>query len=164
MTDTRASDAGVHAGEHPVVAAEKRMKKDWPFYWVSRVNARYAQVLERRLKPLDLDVARWRVLMSLYEDEHLSVSEIADYAVIKLNTVTKIVQRMIADGLVVTRVRPSDGRVTEVCLTPEGDRLRRLARKEADHVFASSFVSITPDELAHLNGLLEKVFLQLEGV
>ncbi len=117
MTDTRASDASVHAGDYPVVAAEKRMKKDWPFYWVSRVNARYAQVLERRLKPLDLDLARWRVLMSLYEDEHLSVSEIADYAVIKLNTVTKIVQRMIADGLVVTRVRPSDGRVTEVCLT-----------------------------------------------
>lgn len=160
MVDDPASDAAGHAG----VTAEKRMKKDWPFYWVSRVNARYAQVLERRLKPLDLDVARWRVLMSLYEDEHLSVSEIADYAVIKLNTVTKIVQRMIADGLVVTRVRPSDGRVTEVCLTPEGDRLRRLARKEADHVFASSFVNITPDELAHLNGLLEKVFLQLEGV
>jgi MarR family transcriptional regulator, organic hydroperoxide resistance regulator len=30
-------------------------------------------------------------------------------------------------------------------------------------VFASSFVNITPDELAQLNGLLEKVFLQLEG-
>lgn len=147
---------------HPVVAAEKRMKKDWPFYWVSRVNARYVHALERRLKPLDLDMARWRVLMSLYEDEHLSVSEIADYAVIKLNTATKIVQRMIADGLVVTRVRPTDGRVTEVCLTPEGDHLRRLARKEADAVFSSSFLNITPDELAQLNGLLEKVFLQLD--
>lgn len=159
MSENTASNAANHTG----VTAEKRMKKDWPFYWVSRVNARYAQVLERRLKPLDLDVARWRVLMSLYEDEHLSVSEIADYAVIKLNTVTKIVQRMIADGLVVTRVRPNDGRVTEVCLTPEGDRLRRLARKEADHVFASSFVNITPDQLAQLNSLLENVFQQLEG-
>ena len=121
------------------------------------------QVLESRLKPLDLDMARWRVLMSLYEDEHLSVSEIADYAVIKLNTATKIVQRMIIDGLVVTRVRPNDGRVTEVCLTAEGDRMRQLARKEADHVFASSFVDISPVELAQLNGLLEKVFVQLEG-
>ncbi len=159
MVDDPPSDAAGHAG----VTAEKRMKKDWPFYWVSRVNARYVQVLERRLKPLDLDVARWRVLMSLYEDEHLSVSEIANYAVIKLNTVTKIVQRMIADGLVVTRVCPTDGRVTEVSLTPEGDRLRRLARKEADHIFASSFVNITPDELTQLNGLLERIFLQLEG-
>lgn len=159
MHDDPISDATGHSG----VAADKRMKKDWPFYWVSRVNARYVNVLERRLKQLDLDMARWRVLMSLYEDEHLSVSEIADYAVIKLNTATKIVQRMIADGLVVTRVRPNDGRVTEVCLTPEGDRMRRLARKEADHVFASSFVNITPDELAQLNGLLEKVFMQLEG-
>jgi MarR family transcriptional regulator, organic hydroperoxide resistance regulator len=159
MTDNPASNAPAHAG----IVAEKRMKKDWPFYWVSRVNARYVQVLESRLKPLELDMARWRVLMSLYEDEHLSVSEIADYAVIKLNTATKIVQRMIVDGLVVTRVRPNDGRVTEVCLTAEGDRMRQLARKEADQVFASSFVEISPDELAQLNGLLEKVFLQLEG-
>ncbi|MCO6187712.1 MarR family winged helix-turn-helix transcriptional regulator [Rhizobium sp. L1K21] len=149
---------------HEAVTAEKRMKKDWPFYWVSRVNARYVNVLEKRLKPLNLDMARWRVLMSLYEDEHLSVSEIADYAVIKLNTATKIVQRMIADGLVVTRVRPNDGRVTDVCLTPEGDRLRRLARQEADQVFTSSFVNITPEELTRLNGLLEKVFLKLEGL
>ncbi|MCM2292399.1 MarR family transcriptional regulator [Allorhizobium sp. BGMRC 0089] len=159
MSDDTVSNHAPHA----VVTLEKRMKKDWPFYWVSRVNARYVQVLEHRLKPLDLDMARWRVLMSLYEDEHLSISEIADYAVIKLNTATKIVQRMIADGLVVTRVRPSDGRVTEACLTPAGDQLRRLARKEADEVFSSTFVNITPDELAQLNGLLEKVFLQLDG-
>lgn len=156
--------AETESNEQAAVFAERRMKKDWPFYWVSRVNARYVQGLERRLKPLDLDMARWRVLMSLYEDEHLSVSDIAEYALIKLNTATKIVQRMIADGLVVTRVRPSDGRVTEVCLTPEGDRLRRLARKEADHIFAASFVNISPDELAQLNGLLEKVFLQLEDI
>ncbi len=154
-------DSLIQASGHSAVTAEKRMKKDWPFYWVSRVNALYVQALERRLKPLDLDMARWRVLMSLYEDEHLSVSEIADYAVIKLNTATKIVQRMIADGLVVTRVRPNDGRVTDVCLTPEGDRLRRLARAEADQVFAATFVNISPDELKQLNGLLEKVFHQL---
>lgn len=159
MSDEPMSPPVVHA----VVTAEKRMKKDWPFYWVSRVNARYVHVLERRLKPLDLDMARWRVLMSLHEDEHLSVSEIADYSVIKLNTATKIIQRMIADGLVVTRVRPTDGRVTDVCLTPEGDRLRQLARKEADQVFSSTFVNISPKELAQLNGLLEKVFTQLEG-
>lgn len=155
-------DLNSEASDHAGFTAEKRMKKDWPFYWVSRVNARYVNVLEKRLKPLGLDTARWRVLMSLYEDEHLSVSEIADYAVIKLNTATKIVQRMLADGLVATRVRPNDGRVTEVCLTPEGDRLRRMARLEADEVFKASFVNISPDELTQLNGLLEKVFLQLE--
>jgi len=159
MSDEPVSRAIVHA----FVTTEKRMRKDWPFYWVCRVNARYINVLERRLKPLDLDVARWRVLMALFEDEHLSISEIAYYALIKLNTATKIVQRMVEDGLVTKRVRPTDARMTDVCLTAEGDRLRRLALKEADDVFSSTFVNISPKELAQLNGLLEKVFLQLEG-
>lgn len=147
--------------ELDMVYADRRMKRDWPFYWVSRVNALYVQALEKRLQRVNLDMPRWRVLMSLYEDEHLSVSEIAEYAVLKLNTATKIVQRMVADGLVVTRSRPNDGRVTEVCLTHEGDRMRRLARTEADKIFAASFVDISPEELAQLNHLLSRVFDKL---
>ncbi|KEP71123.1 MarR family transcriptional regulator [Thioclava sp. BHET1] len=143
--------------------ADRRMKRDWPFYWVSRVNALYIQELEKKLKPLGLDMARWRILMSLYEEEHLSVSEIAEYSIIKLNTATKIVQRMIVDGLVITRVRPNDGRVTEVRLTPAGDHSRRLARAEADRILNASFVGFTLDEVALLNQLLERVHDRLRG-
>lgn len=154
---SQAAEAALDEGEQAV----KRMKRNWPFYWISRVNGRYVQVLERRLKPIDLDMPRWRVLMSLHEDGYLSVSEIADYSVLKLNTATKIVQRMLADGLVTTRVRPTDGRVTEVTLTPKGDEMRRRALMEADKILAASFINISSEELAALNGLLEKVFDRL---
>ncbi|MGR3366521.1 MAG: MarR family transcriptional regulator [Sagittula sp.] len=66
-------------------------------------------------------------MMSLYEDQYLPVSEIAAFSAQKLNTTTKVIQRMIKDELVATRVRPSDGRVTEVRPTEKGDQLRRLA-------------------------------------
>ncbi|WP_335645213.1 MarR family winged helix-turn-helix transcriptional regulator [Azospirillum humicireducens] len=144
--------------------SKKRMRRDWPFYWISRVNGRYVQVLEKRLKPLNLDMPRWRVLMCLYEDEHQSISEIAEASVLKLNTATKIVQRMVADGLVTTRVRPTDGRATDVGLTPYGDRMRQLAMAEADGILAASFVNISSEEMAALNGLLEKVFDRLGDV
>lgn len=136
-------------------------KRAWPFYWIGRVNGRYAQVLDRRLKPLNIDVPRWRVLISLYEDVHLSISEIAEYSSMRLNTTTKVVQRMIGDNLVETRVRPSDARVTEVCLTREGDRLRELALEEARHVFNLSFQNVSDAEIMALNAILEKVFEQL---
>ncbi len=139
------------------------MKRNWPFYWISQVNGRYVQVLERRLKPIGLDMPRWRVLMSLYEDGYLSVSEIAEFSVLKLNTTTKIVQRMIADGLVTTRQGVSDGRVTEVTLTAAGEKLRHHALAEAEKILTSSFVNITSEELTTLNTILEKVFLQLAG-
>lgn len=137
------------------------LKRNWPFYWVSRVNGRYTQALDRRLKPIGIDVPRWRVLISLHEDNYLSISDISDFSTMRLNTTTKVVQRMIGDGLVVTRVCPTDARVTEVCLTPEGDRLRALAMEEARGIFELSFQSISDDEMATLNGLLERVFDQL---
>lgn len=146
------------------ITIRSHMKRHWPFYWISRVNARYVQVLERKLKPLGLDMARWRVLISLYEEEFLSVSEISEFSTMRLNTTTKVVQRMIVEELVVTRVRPTDGRVTEVCLTAKGDELRAQGLAEANKVLAASFVSVSADELAALNATLEKVFTEISRI
>ncbi|QPM89038.1 MarR family winged helix-turn-helix transcriptional regulator [Pseudooceanicola algae] len=140
------------------------MKRNWPFYWVSRVNARYVHVLERRLKPLGLDMPRWRVLISLYEEEYLGVSQIAEISTMRLNTTTKVVQRMVADGHVSTRISPEDGRVTQVRLTPAGDALRAAALEEANRVLAAGFVNISAQELSQLNATLEKVFDQLQRI
>lgn len=137
-------------------------KRNWPFYWVSRVNARYVQLLEKRLRPIGVDVPSWRVLASLHEDTYLSISEIAEFSTMRLNTTTKVVQRMLTDGLVTTRVRPTDARVTEVCMTARGDRLRELAMVEVMYVFNASFQNVTDEEMATLNSLLEKVFDQLK--
>lgn len=46
----------------------RHVRRDWPFYWISTVNSLYTQAMERRLKPFGLDVPRWRVLISLYEE------------------------------------------------------------------------------------------------
>lgn len=142
--------------------ATPHAKKTWPFYWISRVDQRYVQVLEKRLKPMGLDAPRWRVLMSLHEDTYLSVSEIAEFSAMRLNTTTKVVQRLIADGLVTTRVRPTDARATEVTLTPEGERMGALALVEVRDIFELAFRSVSNQEMDLLNGILEKVFSQLK--
>lgn len=157
ITDKPNSETALNA-KH---TSTTHFKKNWPFYWISRVNARYVQILDARLKPIGIDVPRWRVLMSLYEDTYLSISEIAEFSTMRLNTTTKVVQRMIADGQLVTRVRPSDARVTEACLTAEGDRLRALAFIEAKEVFEVSFQDVSEEEMAVLNTILGKVFDKL---
>ncbi len=140
----------------------KQFKENWPFFWFSQINAAYAAALERRIKPLGLDLPRWRAMMSLYEDQFLSVSEIADFSAQKLNTTTKVVQRMINDGLVDTRVRPSDGRVTEVCLTEKGEMLRRQAFTEAQSIFDHVFADLSQDELSQLNATLSGLHAKLK--
>lgn len=140
----------------------KKFKENWPFFWVSHVNATYTSVLERRIKPLGVDIPRWRAMMSLYEDDYLSVSEIAEFSAQKLNTTTKVIQRMLNDGLVVTRVRPSDGRVTEVCLTEKGERMRKEVFAETQDIFESTFGPMSKSKLETLNKTLSEALGRLQ--
>lgn len=140
------------------------LKANWPFYWISQINSAYVDVLERRIRHIGIDIPRWRAMMSLYEDQYLSVSEIAEYSAQKLNTTTKVIQRMIKDELVRTRVRPTDGRVTEVCLTEKGDRLRKLALAEARAIYDQTFAGISPDKVDELNRLMSEMHAVLKKI
>jgi DNA-binding MarR family transcriptional regulator len=137
------------------------LKENWPFYWISQINAAYSDALERRIKLHGIDIPRWRAMMSLYEDKYLSVSEIAQFSAQKLNTTTKVIQRMLNDGLVTTRISPQDGRVTEVCLTEKGDNLRKEAFVEARYLFDNSFSELTQEEIDTLNATLSAVLKKL---
>lgn len=136
--------------------------EEWPFYWVARVTGRYLEALETALKVHGLDVPRWRVLMSLRGRDSASVSEIADQAIVKLPTMTKIVQRMQADGLVTCRSRESDGRVTEVLLTESGKAAQDLAWAAATVIYRKAFRTISQRDIQTLNRLMQKVMLNFD--
>ena len=118
--------------------------------------------MERRIKTFGIDLPRWRAMMCLHEDQYLSVSEIADFSAQKLNTTTKVIQRMMNDDLVATRVRPQDGRVTEVCLTEKGEILRRQALIEAQEIFDHSFAKFADKDIDALNKTLSDLHKQLK--
>jgi MarR family transcriptional regulator, organic hydroperoxide resistance regulator len=141
----------------PAPDAPGHFRDNWPYFWINRANAWYTMALEKRLKPIGVDAPRWRVIMSLYQHDHMSVSEIAEFSNVKLNTTTKVVQRLILDGLVATRVRPSDARVTEVRLTPRGEQLRAQAMVEVIRIREESFHHVSPAELETLNAILRKI-------
>lgn len=143
---------------HPL----NHFREKWPYFWINRVNAYYTRALDKRLNELGVDASRWRVLMSLYQQDYMSVSEIAEFSTLRLNTATKIVQRMTADDLVESRVRPSDRRVTEVRLTGKGEDLRRRAMKEVVCIRDESFYNVTPAELEMLNSVLSRIAQDLE--
>lgn len=146
----------------PLPAIPTFRKEDWPFHWVTRTSGRYYQVIERVLKPLGLDVPEWRALNCLDEEIGVSISEIADACIIKLNTTTKIIQRMQAEELVVCAPRATDARVTEVRLTAKGRALANAARARTDALFAHAFQGIDKAEVAIMNRVLEHLFERLD--
>jgi MarR family transcriptional regulator, organic hydroperoxide resistance regulator len=136
---------------------------DWPFYWLTRVADRYVQHLEVALKAIGLDIPRWRVLMQLQGGNRPRISDIAEHAIIKLPTMTKILQRMEAEGLIVSHVSKADARVTEVTLTTQGRVARRKAWAEADRIYRYAFVDMKQDKIASLTAQLNQLFANLEA-
>ncbi|QJR03078.1 MarR family transcriptional regulator [Sphingobium yanoikuyae] len=137
--------------------------EEWPFYWLTRFTGRYLLQMELALKPLGLDIPRWRVLMTLRNRETMSVSEIADHAIVKLPTMTKIVKRMQADNLVHCRQSVADGRVTEVSLTPEGVVAGRKAWEAANRIYERAFEDLSKKDVSTLNKLLRTITRSLAG-
>ncbi len=130
-----------------------------PLYWLARVAGRYRLDMDMVLKPIGMDVPRWRVLAILTEHEPASVTELCDHAVIRLSTMTRIVQRLAEAGLVETRQREADGRVTEVTLTDAGREAAISVHTQASRIFRHGFDGFDAMEVATLNDMLQRLFV-----
>ena len=79
-------------------------------------------------------VSEWRVLATLAGGEAISIGRLAEIAVIKQRTVTRLLDRMAARGHVERLASADDRRVTLVRITPGGDRLvARLIALASEH-------------------------------
>ncbi len=132
--------------------------ENWPFYLIARTARRYEMDMERALRRIDMDVPSWRAIMLLHERSPSSVSEIAERAVIKLSTMTRVVQRLEKRGLVTIARRPADARVTDVYITPAGERTVQQVRTLASRLYQSAFKDMSPADVEMLNALLRRVF------
>lgn len=137
---------------------------EWHYYWISRVNAQYTVVLEDKLKPHGINLSRWRVLSSLHQYGSLGVSEIANLAILRLNTATKVVQKMTTEGLVQTQINAQDARITQVVLTEKGRLQAIFAEGVAASIFEASFNDISKSDRERLNKILGRVAQKLTSM
>ena len=143
-TDGQAADAAFH-------------REEFPFYWIVNVHARYTQIMEITLKKAQLDVSGFRVLMVTHQYGRASISQIAEYAMAKMPTVTKIVGRLRDEGLVTTASSEQDARVTVVQLTDAGRQKVEEAMAQAGKVFEKGFKGMTASQVTKMNAFLAKV-------
>lgn len=134
---------------------------DSPFYLIVRTARRYEMDMEHALRRIDMDVPSWRALMLLREHSPSSVSEIAEHAVMRLSTMTRVVQRLEKRGLVTLARRAADARVTDVYITAGGEQAVEQVRAVASRIYQSAFKDFDAGQINTLNGLLHKVFASL---
>src|SRR4029078_12924739 len=110
------------------------------------------------LKPYSLSGEQYNVLRILrgQEGEAVNMNFLLDRMITKSRKTTSLIDKLLLKELVTRKVCPGNRRKIEVAITKKGlDLLSELDPKVIDHenYFASN---LTPDELIHLNNLLEK--------
>jgi DNA-binding MarR family transcriptional regulator len=93
------------------------------------ISAEFHAVVEAK----GLSVSEWRVLSTLVGCESMSIGHLAHVAVTKQPTVTRLLDRMEAQGHVERLSHDTDKRVTMVRITPSGRKIVAglIARAEA---------------------------------
>jgi len=93
---------------------------DYPLYNLNRTSATYANEMSAALQTIGMDQTQWRILGILGDKNNSTVSEIARRGVIKISTVTRMLERMERDNLLMREPWAKDKRIVRVSLTPEG--------------------------------------------
>jgi DNA-binding MarR family transcriptional regulator len=124
-------------------------------------HARIQRLLDEELRAEhDLSLAEYDVLLQLAEapDRHLRMHQIADQVVLSRSGVTRLIDRLVADGAVERTHCASDARGAEAVLTAAGlDRLREASRTHLRGISDHFLEVIPPDELVTVGRAMDAV-------
>ena len=126
-----------------------------------RAHARVVRALENELQAeQDLALTDYDVLVQLSaaDDRRLRMSELADRLLLSRSGATRLVDRLVADGLVERVMCDSDRRGQWASLTDAGHRRLREASPTHLRGVAEHFLDrFDADELGKLGAMLERV-------
>jgi DNA-binding MarR family transcriptional regulator len=89
-------------------------------YLLARASHLISGEFHREVEAAGLSVPEWRVLATLHDRPHCTVGTLADIVLTKQPTLTKLIDRMAAEGLVEKRSGESDRRHALVSITALG--------------------------------------------
>src|SRR3984893_14158777 len=118
------------------------------------------KVYRKLLRKLGLTYPQYLVMLVLWERDELMVSEIGARLFLDSTTLTPLLKRLEASGLIARTRAASDERQVIITLTRQGRALKQQARDVPGSVFCAS--ECTPEELVtmrdHLLLRREKLF------
>lgn len=133
----------------------------FPVYAASRLITREYQPY---LEELGLTYPQYLVLMILWEEDEISVNDIAKKLILNTNTITPLLKRMEKQGIVIRERSKVDERKVMVRLTAEGFELQHkaasipeaLSKQLLDGAFDIEELIKLKDKLGQIIDLLNK--------
>lgn len=137
--------------------SEKRSAtRDQFFDAVVDMTRQYRTALGAALNDLDIYPGQEQLLLALQKSGALPPSQLAEILGVRPPTVTKMVSRLSAKGLVLKTKQADDGRMVVIALTDNGARIMKRLAKRKKSVEKSLLSAFSKSEIKTLTALLQK--------
>ena len=132
-------------------------------YFMRRIMGVFSQQVEREMEPLGLTDAQWKPLLRLHLREAGTVAELARCCDMDAGSMTRLLDRVEAKGLL-RRVRSSeDRRVVNIELTPDGLAAAAQIPVILSRVQNNALRGFSEAESRSLQGFLQRIFTNVQA-
>jgi|GEM_PF-1419249 len=130
---------------------------------LERLRPQMQGPLFRRLSELQLSHSHMRVLHVVYEEQAISMKELADRLQITPPSITALSRRLVQSGLVERRPHADDSRVALLALTAEGRALRDQLHAAHVQRVGQLLANLSPEEQTLFLDLLDRATRDEQG-
>lgn len=128
----------------------------FPVYALSReIVGRYRPLLDQ----LDITYPQYLVLLTLWEHQEQSVSQLGEKLYLDSGTLTPLLKRLEQKKLVTRSRSKEDERIVKIKLTSEGQSLQKKAASIPKQLFED--MKVPEEELKQLKTTIEKILTTL---
>lgn len=107
------------------------------------------------LDPLGITHPQYLVMLALWEETPVSLGRLSRRLCLEPATVSPLLKRLQARGLITRERRPEDERALDICLTPRGRDMRAEAERIPLGILATLEMSL--EELENLRDVLHRL-------
>jgi DNA-binding MarR family transcriptional regulator/transposase-like protein len=132
-------------------------------YWSRILGTLYNRQYVAALGPKHVPVSFWRILSWLAESGALTVGEIAAHSQIERTVLSRMLERMAAQGLIARVPRQGDRRVSETRITPKGRKAVRMIRPVRQRVYARATRGIESGDIDFACAIIIRMIDNLGG-
>lgn len=126
----------------------------FPFYAASRLIIRAYQ---EDLDALGITYPQYLVMMVLWEDQEITVNQIAEKLILNTNTITPLLKRMETMGLITRTPSKTDQRKVMIGLTEEGKNMREKAAEIPSRLLQRLKIDPTEESLQDFHNMKKQL-------
>lgn len=106
---------------------------------------------------------QWRVIRTLAETDAIEIAELSGRSALHPASLSRILPKLAADGIVSRIPNAADQRRVIVSLTARGKRVLGDALPDSERIYAQLAEDVGPERLAEIYAMLEELIARLES-